>query len=99
MADLAIDTSAIALVGALRPKAGATPGLDGKFRDEDVEVVVSVQMGARRPIGLLGADGKMQGAMVPVGEVTRPLVDFVRDGRLRLGGMEQREEAAEAVRQ
>lgn len=97
MADIGINPGALAMVGDVRPRAGAKPGLDGKIAEEDMEVVISFQMGCLRIGSIVGADGKHHGQMVQVGEVCRPFLDFTRNAEQLLGLRERKDEAAESA--
>ncbi len=97
MADVAINPQALLMTGAIRPKAGAKAGADGKIAEEEMEVVISFQMGCVRVNGLVGPDGKARGQMVPVGEITRPFTDFARNAEQLLGLKERKDEAAESA--
>ena len=98
MVEIAINAGALALVGGVRARAGAKKGESGEYAEDDMEVVVSVQMGCARPTPLVGPDGKARGVMVPVGELVCPLGEFKKRALMRLGGQEIAASVADAVR-
>lgn len=88
-----VNFQAIALSSGKRPKAGAKPKADGDYALEDMEVFVGFSVGCHRPGGLLTKEGAIQGQMVPVGEVSRPLLSFMQDAHMAINGREAIEQA------
>jgi len=88
MFNVNIDMAAAGFTVNMRPRAGATPNADGRLAEEDIEICVSICVGATRQASVLTADGKQRGQMVPVATFARPLVDFIHDARVALGGFD-----------
>jgi len=86
MFNVNIDMAAAGFTVNMRPRPGAVPNADGKLEEADVEICVSICVGATRQASVLTADGKQRGQMVPVATFSRPLSDFIADARAALGG-------------
>lgn len=94
MADpIQVNFQAIALSAGRRPRVGATPKEDGEYALEDLEVFVGFSVGCHRPSGLLTKEGAIQGQMVPVGEVSRPLLSFMADAHMAINEREAIEQS------
>lgn len=85
MFNVNIDMAAVGFTVNMRPRPGATPNAEGKLEESDVEICVSICVGATRQASVLTADGKQRGQMVPVATFSRPLSDFIHDARVALG--------------
>lgn len=77
MSDILIASDQVSLQCGARPRAGAV-AVDGKFADEDMEIVIQICVGCVKKSALVDAQGNGRGAMVPVGLVSRSLVE-IRD--------------------